>query len=71
MEKWIKRVDIWVRGIEKGEGIRLALHKELGIAKGYLIGKKAGRGEKRGEGGGGGDKGYLGNLCKVFSKTLR
>ena len=70
MEKWIKRVDIWVRGIEKWEGIRLALHKELGIAKGYLIGKKAGRGEKRGEGGGV-DKGYLGNLCKVFSKTLR
>ena len=70
MEKWIKRVDIWVRGIEKGEGIRLALHKELGIAKGYLIGKKAGRGEKEGKGGGV-DKGYLGNLCKVFSKTLR
>ena len=68
MEKWIKRVDIWVRGIEKGEGIRLALHKELGIAKGYLIGKKAGRGEKREERV---DKGYLGNLCKVFSKTLR
>ena len=70
MEKCIKRVDIWVRGIEKGEGIRLALHKELGIAKGYLIGTKAGRGEKRGAGRGV-DKGYLGNLCKVFSKTLR
>ena len=28
--------------------------------------------ERRGgKGGGGVDKGYLGNLCKVFSKTLR
>ena len=57
MEKWIKRDDIWVRGIEKGEGIRLALHKELGTAKGFLIGKKAGRGERRGKGGI--EEGYL------------